>query len=281
MVIDYQGYDYYGKYVLEKMIFKPPFNPISNFENEACFFYTVNGQGSIYGGVDKANFQTNESLLLKCGQYVSHFPLENKRENEPYEVIGIHITPALLKNIYDNKLPPFLTTAKNKQKKVLCKIDRSIVIDEFIKSLLFYFNTPELITEEIIELKIKELIFLLYKLGDSEILDLLGSLLDPTELSFKNIIEANLFEDLSIKEFSILTNDSLSTFKRKFKQVFNDSPAKYITDQRLNKAAQLLKVTHLRITDICYQCGFSNTNSFSKTFIRKFHMSPTEYRKSN
>ena len=279
MVIEYQGYDYFGKCVLEKMIFKPPFKPTSNFEHEACFFYTVNGNGSIYGGVDRADFQSNESLLLKCGQYISHFPVHSENKDETFEVVGIHITPTLLKDIYNNQLPPFLTTTKKNQTKLLHKLNRNLVIDEYIKSLLFYFDTPDLITEDLIALKIKELILLLYRLGDSEVLDLLGSLLDPTELSFKNVIEANIYEDLSIKEFSVLTNDSLSTFKRRFKNIYNRSPAKYITDKRLAKASRLLKESRLRITEICYQCGFSSPNTFSKAFIRKYKMSPSQYRK--
>ncbi len=131
MIIEHQGYNYSGKCVLEKVIFKPPFKPISNFEQEACFIYPINGEGTVYGGMDQTPFKSKESLLLKCGQFISHYPVTIDNKDETFEVVGIHITPALLKDIYDNKLPPFLTTPKKNKTKLLHRLDRNLVIDEF------------------------------------------------------------------------------------------------------------------------------------------------------
>ena len=88
-------------------------------------------------------------------------------------------------------------------------------------------------------------------------------LFNPDEYSFKEIIQNNLYEDLSVDNLAMLTNLSTSSFKRKFKEVFDDSPAHYIKTKRLEKAADLLVVSNQRITDICYECGFSDIGHFS------------------
>ncbi|MEM6723703.1 MAG: AraC family transcriptional regulator, partial [Bacteroidota bacterium] len=100
----------------------------------------------------------------------------------------------------------------------------------------------------------------------------------PIELSFKSIIQAHLYRDLEVKDFASLTNDSMSTFKRKFKKIFQDTPARYIAEKKLEKAASLLRSTDLRIKDICYDCGFRDVSTFSKSFSRKYDLSPSAYR---
>ena len=58
----------------------------------------------------------------------------------------------------------------------------------------------------------------------------------------------------------------------------NSSPAKYIRQKRLEKAATLLKSTSLRIADIAYDCGFVDQAHFSKLFQRAYSLSPSSYR---
>jgi len=281
MIIKHQEFKYQNTCVLERIAFTPPFKPTANYENEVCFFYPVKAKGIFFGGANKISFQSRESLLLRCGQFVNHYKKLPQEKNEIYDIIGIHITPELLSRIYDNKLPNFLSSKKNKEIKSLHKLEPNAIIDEYIKNLMFYFDNEFLVNSDLIALKVKELLLLLYNINEQEVRELLENLFDPAKESFKTIIESHIFEDLSLEEFSKLTNTSLSTFKRKFKEIFKESPSKYITNQRLIKAKQLLKLSNLRIIDICFECGFNNPSTFSKAFIKKYNIAPSKMRKSN
>ena len=127
-------------------------------------------------------------------------------------------------------------------------------------------------------LKLKELILLLHHLNYKGLSDMLVEMFNPVELNFKSIVQAHLFEELEIREFAILTNTSLSTFRRKFKQIFNDTPARYIINKRLEKAAQLLKMTDKKVIEVCFECGFNDPSTFSKSFSKKYAKSPSEFR---
>jgi len=88
-----------------------------------------------------------------------------------------------------------------------------------------------------------------------------------------------LFNDLSLEDYALLCNLSLSTFKRTFKKTFGESPARYIKLKRLEEAANQLKVTNKRISDICFDCGFNEVGHFSKSFTALYNTSPSNYRK--
>ncbi|MEM8908301.1 MAG: AraC family transcriptional regulator [Bacteroidota bacterium] len=279
MILKYEDYKLNGVSVFERVAFSPPFKPSVTYEQEACFIYSISGNGMLYGGLEKDTVQSKESVLMKCGSFLNHWKSADR--GQPCEIITIHITPDILNTIYENKIPDFLTKSTGRSDKIFKKIPRKTIVDEYIKGLVFYFDNPFLINEELIILKLKELILLLHNANYDDLSALLSALFSPLQLTFKSIVQAHLFEELEIKDFAALTNTSLSTFKRKFKQIFNDTPAQYITNKRLEKAAQLLKLTDHRITDICFDCGFNDLSTFSKSFSKKYQLPPSEYRNTN
>jgi len=65
---------------------------------------------------------------------------------------------------------------------------------------------------------------------------------------------------------------------RSFKKYFNESPTEYITNLRLNFAANLLSNSDEDITNISMNCGFENLSHFYHLFKKKFDSSPKEFR---
>jgi len=159
------------------------------------------------------------------------------------------------------------------------KISNDFLIRKYIEGLLFYFENPSLVNDEILILKLKEIILLLSQTPEAETIQvILSQLFSPTKYSFKHIIEANLFSQTSIEELAQKTNLSVSSFKREFKKIYNDSPANHIKNKRLERAAELLIVSNKRITDIAFDCGFNDLANFTKSFHDKYDSTPTNYR---
>ncbi|PZQ76896.1 MAG: AraC family transcriptional regulator, partial [Flavobacterium johnsoniae] len=159
------------------------------------------------------------------------------------------------------------------------KINNDFLIQKYIEGLLFYFENPSLINEDILVLKLKEIILLLSQTQNAEAVQIiLSQLFSPTTYTFKQVIEANLFSQLTIEQLAEQNNLSVSSFKREFAKLYNDSPANYIKNKRLEKAAQLLRVSDQRITDIAFDCGFNDLANFTKSFSDKYNVTPTNYR---
>jgi AraC-like DNA-binding protein len=68
-----------------------------------------------------------------------------------------------------------------------------------------------------------------------------------------------------------------SIFTKKMKTSFKA----YLSSLRLNYAANLLIISDLSTTEICYASGFNDFSNFSRAFKQKFSVSPTKYRTSS
>jgi AraC-like DNA-binding protein len=137
-----------------------------------------------------------------------------------------------------------------------------------------------LINEDIPVLKLKEIILLLAQTRNASVIRvILSQLFSSSTYSFKQIIEANLFSQLTIEQLAEQNNLSVSSFKREFAKLYHDTPASYIKNKKLEKAAELLLVSNQRVSEIAFNCGFNDLATFTKSFSDKYHISPTNYRR--
>jgi transcriptional regulator GlxA family with amidase domain len=69
-------------------------------------------------------------------------------------------------------------------------------------------------------------------------------------------------------------------FLRLFRQAYGETPARYRSQARLERARVLLETTDRSITDICLDVGFASLPSFSGAFRKHTGRSPQHYRRS-
>ncbi|MFH7001793.1 AraC family transcriptional regulator [Flavobacterium bizetiae] len=278
MVNDYKKHDLYGKTLIQKIELTPPFKFDFPVTEQACFLYVKGGDLEYQIDDQPISIATHYSLLLNCIN--SGKQIYNSKSNCNCEIVIVTFYPEILKKIYDRELPLLLQTPKNViSNKSSEKINNDFLIQKYIEGLLFYFENPSLINEDILVLKVKEIILLLSQTQNSESVQLiLSQLFSPAKYTFKQIIEANLFSQLSVEELAQQNNLSVSSFKREFVKIYQDTPANYIKTKKLEKAAQLLEVSDQRINEIAFDCGFNDLANFTKSFTGKYSVSPTNYR---
>lgn len=68
---------------------------------------------------------------------------------------------------------------------------------------------------------------------------------------------------------------------REFKKYYNTTPVKFLNDQRLRKAAALLRESDMNLEAIATACGFANGSYFSTVFKNSFKITPLKYRRDN
>lgn len=278
MVNDYKKHDLYGKTLIQKIELAPPFHFDFPVTEQACFLYVKGGDIEYQIDDQQINITANYSLLLNCIN--SGKQIHNSKSKNNCEIVIVTFYPEILKKIYDRDLPQLLQRPLNViSNKSSEKINNDFLIQKYIEGLLFYFENPSLINEDILILKLKEIILLLSQTQNSESIQMiLSQLFSPTTYTFKQIIEANLFSQLTIEGLAQLNNLSVSSFKREFAKIYNDTPANYIKVKKLEKAAQLLQVSDQRITEIAFDCGFNDLANFTKSFTSKYNISPTNFR---
>jgi len=68
---------------------------------------------------------------------------------------------------------------------------------------------------------------------------------------------------------------------RKIKELTGSSTANFIRHVRLKKASELLETSELSVGEISAAVGFNEPSYFSSSFQEFFHISPSEWRKTN
>lgn len=278
MVIEYKKIDLYGKTLIQKVVLKPPFEFAFAVSDYACFLFSLKGDMQFHADDEQMVVPVNYSLFLNC--ITTGKKITNSVSSNTNEIVVISFHPDILKKIYERDLPLLLQQPKNNVTNQSSeKINNDFLIQKYIEGLLFYFENPSLVNDEILILKLKEIILLLSQTRNAgTIQTILSQLFSPTTYTFKQIIEANIFSQVGIEELARKANLSVSSFKREFAKLYDDSPANYIKTKRLEKAAGLLLASDNRITDIAFECGFNDLANFTKSFHDKYSVTPTGYR---
>ncbi|MEM9361939.1 MAG: hypothetical protein AAGA43_04845 [Bacteroidota bacterium] len=234
MILHYQKKELLSKTVFEYVKFKPPLKANEVMENEACLIYSLYGESEIYGADSTIRLKSEEGVLIKCGRYINSWMI--KENSNPYEAIGIHFYPDVLQLVFEEGLPHYLMTPNNKKGRVFKKIKQRSILKGYIDSLWVYFEYPVLFNDGTAKLKLRELMALLYNMNHKGIREILSNLFIPNSFEFEKVISEHIFHDLTIQEYSTLLNLSTSTFKRKFKVIYDSSPGKYFLNKKLEKA---------------------------------------------
>ena len=67
---------------------------------------------------------------------------------------------------------------------------------------------------------------------------------------------------------------------RLFKKHMGITMTDYLNAQRLSFVESQLKTTNRSINALCHEAGFSSVSYFNRLFLKKYHMTPKEYRKT-
>ena len=84
--------------------------------------------------------------------------------------------------------------------------------------------------------------------------------------------------ELSLNNVAAHANLSASHFSVVFSQETGQTFKDYLTEIRINKAKELLRMTGLRSADVAYQVGYNDPHYFSSVFKKHTSLSPIEFR---
>ena len=80
----------------------------------------------------------------------------------------------------------------------------------------------------------------------------------------------------SVRDIACKSDEHIS---RTFKKYLGKTPTQYINELRLNFAANQIRFTSKKISEICYEAGFENQSNFHRLFKSTFGYTPYQFRK--
>ena len=104
----------------------------------------------------------------------------------------------------------------------------------------------------------------------------------PTELlphlrRARDLADRAYAETLDVDELAAAAATSKYHFIRCFASVYGETPMRYLTRRRLERAQDLLRATNLTVTEVCHLVGYSSLGTFSGRFHELVGVSPSQY----
>lgn len=230
----------------------------------------------INSGLLKLNYN-NKTYTFKKGDCIfikrSHdvqltkMPLNN---NEPFSGVFFIMNREFL----SSKFKKYKNLDYEIEKEPIVPIISHPVLASFFDIFNSYRETGIRPDDEIIELKKSEALDILLKIKPT----LVKSIFDfakPWKIDLQDFMNKNYTNDMSIEEFAHYTGRSLSTFKRDFKEIFNESPHEWLKNKKLDQAYKLMKENKLKASDVYIDLGFKTLSHFSDSFKEKFGIRPS------
>lgn len=232
--------------------------------------YQVSGLLTLNDG--KNGYTSNEGTfrLIRRNQLLKF--IKQPPENGEFKSLSIYLDQELLKNF---SLEHKLTAEGNYNSPTVLQFAPDKVLKAYVDSLLSYREMNILDDKSLMELKLKEGIFILLQ-KDPSLKDILFDFTEPFKIDLEAFMNQNFHFNVSLDRFAYLTGRSLATFKRDFEKVFNSSPGRWLLQKRLQEAHYLIKEKGKTASDIYLDLGFEDLSHFSFAFKKAFGEAPSK-----
>ena len=91
-------------------------------------------------------------------------------------------------------------------------------------------------------------------------------------------VDRHFAEDLDLDRLARVAGVSKYHFVRSFEAAYGETPIRYLTRRRIERAQDLLRSANLTVTEVCMAVGYASLGSFSTRFRALTGESPVAYR---
>lgn len=229
-------------------------------------YKTINGEWTLVPG---------QTLYLKKGAEIIHQYFDDE-----YCMLGFFLSDSLIKEVMEEmKGKVVLNCAQNPEEFSARMVQSSDFLEGFFNSMLTYFRGINRPPDQILVLKLKELLINLINC-DPLLTAYFNTISESDKPSLQQIMEKNYCFKLQLDDYAELSHRSLSKFKRDFQAIYHETPGKWIVKRRVEHAANLIANSNQSISEVAFESGFEDLSHFSRVFKNVTGKSPTDYKKS-
>lgn len=229
------------------------------------------GEKVMYLENDTIHLRPSHLLILSAGNTLF---TERLGRNARIKSTMIFFSDSVLQEVLRTNKATFPERTSNRP---FMLIERDPYLRSYIESLNVLME-QSLLSHALQRVKLNELLlYLETKLPGTLAQFQSSNMANSDEERIRKVMEAHSFTQLSLSELAFLCHMSLPTFKRKFEQVYHESPARWLQIQRLSMAADRLRSKTAKPGEVYMEAGYENHSSFSKAFKQYFGMLPKDY----
>lgn len=238
-----------------------------HFIDEHYFIYVVKGVVVLYDGSKYQELRSGQSCIARKNRLGRYY---KTREEGELEKVILSLNTTFLKQFYDKHK---IAVTKFECTETCIPVSKSELLDDYIGALPQIYSHGK-IREPFSNIKREELLLILLE-QQPELAGLLFDFGIPAKINLEEFMVRNYPFNVSIERFAYLTGRSVSAFKRDFRQIFNETPSRWLVLKRLQEAYFLIDQKGLKPSDIYLDLGFETLSHFSFAFKKQFGLTPT------
>lgn len=263
-----------------KEIVRPAFATDFHFHDECQLVYISSGAGTRIIGDSIERFEAGD--LTFVGPNVPHVWYSEVAPHNAYLPaisIAVYINPAVvvdhLKAFIDIQA---LKTFFHQSTRGLSIVGRKKeVITNHLQQMIHQKNVSLLVSfVQILDLLLddKDLIWL----NEASLLSAYSSKSQGRVAQLMHFIQQNFRTAITLEEAASVAGLQLHSFCRFFKGLTHRTFSDFLNEVRVGFACQLLQHSDLPITQIAFECGYSNISYFNRSFKKIHQITPKAYR---
>lgn len=242
--------------------------------NQYAISFVLNGQKEIYRATENTIIKAGQAMLIPAGNsIIAEHSLNRDQYHSLIAFFPAHMVSAFLQkhqialnSINDSPdIAPYIYFSSTPY------------LNEYLRGIEALIEGGQQLSQSVAIHKLEELLLVIYELFPVQLVNMFSVHQDTAELSLKNLVENNLFNNLTLDELAFLANRSRSSFKRDFEKAYSISPQKYIRDRKLEAACSEL-AKGKQASELYDAYGYENLSNFSTAFKKKFGVTPAAYR---
>ena len=153
------------------------------------------------------------------------------------------------------------------------------ILETVWKVLYMELESTDSLQLEMLQMMLKRILILCTRIYKTQInYESLDKVNIDVVRDFNFLVEKNFKELHSVVDYAGLLNKAPKTLSNLFKKLGNKTPLQFIQSRLLLEAHRLLKYTDKSISEIGYDLGFNDIQSFSRFFKNQEGVSPNDYR---
>lgn len=238
------------------------------------FFYLMQGHCRFFLHGASVELTPGDLLIIPPGQY--HYNVYGKEHI--HDRYTLYFDEHVLTDELLRQLPLFAQAETNATVFHVNK-DTRPKIQEYFEIMLGYYREASTYGDTILSYMVPALLLYLSRNVQEPELRETSPITAAMQDTVKYIHD-NYAENITLESAAASAGLAPTYFSRKFKEIVGAGFRDYLTFVRLREAAELLRKTHLPISEVARRCGFNSSNYFGDAFRNAYGMPPRQYRQS-
>ncbi|MBI1769975.1 MAG: helix-turn-helix transcriptional regulator [Bacteroidetes bacterium] len=237
----------------------------------------ISGEKTMHFANTTVNIKDNEFHFLSAGNCLASVSLSKR---DIFRSILVFFDNKVLIDFYlkYSKTIDRLRNGTKIKSEGYISFQKDEFIYNYIDSLSLLFKSTSKISAGMKLLKFEELMLYLLEKYPAKVLSFQSSQgKNFNDLEIRKAVEANVTNSISLEELAFLCNISLSTFKRRFQNIYGTSPSKWMLQRKMEIAKNLLQHYDEKPSEVYHKVGYESHSSFAQSFKQTYGVSPKEF----